>query len=959
MPISLGQISFGIGPDTTRLRTSISDIVNFGSAVERAARLTAAGASAGEAALRRQEAAAISALQKVQRFQDQVARIKPPANLAAGFNQLSTVGLDRFVSRMTSGQLTALQFQREMERFNQTMLNGQRIMNTWSAAQKRAIEGRFAEYMQQLSSAAVLVAGPLSGIATRLSVIASLAGQFNISWAALIAGIAGGTYAFIRMSASILNVERRLENIRMTLTAVSKSEAIASAQLGQLQKLADRTGVVYTDLAEQYAKITAASKGTNLEGEKTDKIFESIALVGAKLGLSGEAVKGTFLAIQQMMSKGRITAEELRQQLAERLPGAMQAMQEATGKSGKELDDFMRKGQLSINYLVAFSDKLRERYGIDENTKINTITAAEGRLSSARIRALDILDRVLGVSSAYKNTLDFLTSSLNTISNNTKTFVSILAGVAGAMIAAFAGPALITGLTTVVGLIRSLAGAIAAVDIALLASTWGGIVVGLGRLALALGGAVAGYVGMQMALKDADDGLAANQKRVQDYIRDSKGMPIAVKAITQSFIDQNEALRSSAIDELMQKQKLLTTAEEELSRLRAGGESEELISRSATGQTVERVKKEMQDLNDKIVQLTYNRKALNEIMAKPTSFNAGNEAEALTNRQTLAIKNATDSIRELETQYSNLFKAPAAKEWGDIQNQISKQVENFRDQLTRTELPAAKINALTEQYAEALRKVKEGQYALAHTASFFQALEGVVSKGLDTALDQFVNHILEGKDAMEALRDTGKAVAADLLKTFMTLAALNPLKNALFGTNYPVLGGSAGTGGLLGNLFNGGGGILGSLMGGGGGGPIGSIAVGNYMMPQFANGGIMTAQGIKPLRSYSRGGIARSPQYAEYGEASKAEAYVPLPDGRSIPVSLQGGGGGTEVHIHEAPGVKAETKTTKNAGGGARTDVFLRKQVTSGLLDDLMGGGEFAQALEKRYGLDRTRGMAR
>jgi hypothetical protein len=63
----------------------------------------------------------------------------------------------------------------------------------------------------------------------------------------------------------------------------------------------------------------------------------------------------------------------------------------------------------------------------------------------------------------------------------------------------------------------------------------------------------------------------------------------------------------------------------------------------------------------------------------------------------------------------------------------------------------------------------------------------------------------------------------------------------------------------------------------------------------FANGGVMTDHGPLKLQKYARGGIASSPQLAMYGEGSMPEAYVPLPDGRSIPVSLrlpyQGKGG--------------------------------------------------------------------
>lgn len=65
----------------------------------------------------------------------------------------------------------------------------------------------------------------------------------------------------------------------------------------------------------------------------------------------------------------------------------------------------------------------------------------------------------------------------------------------------------------------------------------------------------------------------------------------------------------------------------------------------------------------------------------------------------------------------------------------------------------------------------------------------------------------------------------------------------------------------------------------------------------FANGGIMSSSGSLPLKMYSKGGIANSPQLALFGEGSMNEAYVPLPDGRSIPVTMTvpEGMGGTSV----------------------------------------------------------------
>lgn len=87
---------------------------------------------------------------------------------------------------------------------------------------------------------------------------------------------------------------------------------------------------------------------------------------------------------------------------------------------------------------------------------------------------------------------------------------------------------------------------------------------------------------------------------------------------------------------------------------------------------------------------------------------------------------------------------------------------------------------------------------------------------------------------------------------------------------------------------------FGSSGGGGGASASGytgseySSWVSSQSASNFANGGIMTQWGNAKLKQYANGGIAREPQLAVFGEGSMAEAYVPLPDGRTIPVTLQG-----------------------------------------------------------------------
>lgn len=113
-----------------------------------------------------------------------------------------------------------------------------------------------------------------------------------------------------------------------------------------------------------------------------------------------------------------------------------------------------------------------------------------------------------------------------------------------------------------------------------------------------------------------------------------------------------------------------------------------------------------------------------------------------------------------------------------------------------------------------------------------------------------------------------------------------------------------------------------------GGNPMAIQAVGQMTSMaggKFASGGVMTSSGPMPLEKYAKGGIAREPQLALYGEGRKPEAYVPLPDGRSIPVSMSGGGGNVNnVSVNvSVTGGQAQTQTS-SAGGKDQSEEQAR-----------------------------------
>lgn len=77
-----------------------------------------------------------------------------------------------------------------------------------------------------------------------------------------------------------------------------------------------------------------------------------------------------------------------------------------------------------------------------------------------------------------------------------------------------------------------------------------------------------------------------------------------------------------------------------------------------------------------------------------------------------------------------------------------------------------------------------------------------------------------------------------------------------------------------------------------------------------AHGNVMTSSGPVALRRYRDGGVARSPQLSIFGDATVPEAYVPLQDGRTIPVTVeQRGEARSAPSIVYAPQISIDSRT--------------------------------------------------
>ncbi|EFC1736335.1 tape measure protein [Escherichia coli] len=112
-----------------------------------------------------------------------------------------------------------------------------------------------------------------------------------------------------------------------------------------IRGLADKTGLNISEGLSSYAKFAAGAQGS-MSQEQTQQLFGNATAMSRLMGLSNDELNGILKAFEQMASKGKIQAEELRGQLGDRMAGAFKLFAEALGMTATELDKAMKDGKI-------------------------------------------------------------------------------------------------------------------------------------------------------------------------------------------------------------------------------------------------------------------------------------------------------------------------------------------------------------------------------------------------------------------------------------------------------------------------------------------------------------------------------------------------------------------------------------------------------------------------------------
>lgn len=203
-----------------------------------------------------------------------------------------------------------------------------------------------------------------------------------------------------RFTSGIVSANQELERINRMLRFVEGSQKAADRTMQGLADTANRFGQPLGLVADQYAKINAVTKGTQLEGKATTDVFEGMLAASVRLGLGGEQLRGALTAVEQIISKGKLSAEEIRGQMGERLPGAFRVAADAMNVTEKELNKLLETGQVTAQeFIPAFGRELQARFGGDLTRATQSSVFEINRLQNAVLQ----LRRDIGEAGFMRN----------------------------------------------------------------------------------------------------------------------------------------------------------------------------------------------------------------------------------------------------------------------------------------------------------------------------------------------------------------------------------------------------------------------------------------------------------------------------------------------------------------------------------------------------------------------------
>jgi tape measure domain-containing protein len=212
--------------------------------------------------------------------------------------------------------------------------------------------------------------------------IGAALGAFAGPQGAIVGGAIGAQVGQLREAlGATAEYAASLQKLRIALFGVTTSQEEYGEALKFVAETTKTFAIPQDVVTRQFTKLQASVQGAGGSIEDTKIAFNGIVAAVRATGGSLADVDAALTATAQVFSKGKVSAEELRQQIGERLPGAFTLFAESIGKTPQQLDKALEDGQVSLQDFQTFAEAIFKRYGETAQEIANGPESAGDRLS--------------------------------------------------------------------------------------------------------------------------------------------------------------------------------------------------------------------------------------------------------------------------------------------------------------------------------------------------------------------------------------------------------------------------------------------------------------------------------------------------------------------------------------------------------------------------------------------------
>jgi lambda family phage tail tape measure protein len=196
-----------------------------------------------------------------------------------------------------------------------------------------------------------------------------------------------------------------LEKQRIALRQVIGSQDAYNKSLEFIGKTSADLAIPQDIVLKNFTRLSASVIGAGGNVKDAEKAFKGITAGILGTGGSLENLDAALLATAQVFSKGKVSAEELRGQIGERLPGAFTLFAESVKMTPQELDKALQEGKVTLLDFQKFAEKLFKEYGQAAELIARSPENAGNRLKTTLANLSESVGTLLKpIGTAFQNT---------------------------------------------------------------------------------------------------------------------------------------------------------------------------------------------------------------------------------------------------------------------------------------------------------------------------------------------------------------------------------------------------------------------------------------------------------------------------------------------------------------------------------------------------------------------------